>query len=306
MKSQIQFTAKLAGPLFEVLKAEFPDSSNQKLRKMIKYAHVMAGKRLLKHPTDPVHAGELVQFTPQGTEKKSGPIVFEDDHLIIIHKPSGILTSVIGDQKEDSCYSLLFEYLKQTTSGKVRPYAVHRLDREVSGLLLFAKSEEVQTSLKDNWSHVKKHYYALIEGNPKEKTGKIDTYLKEGSKQKMLVTGPEEGAKRGITHYEVAGQHGPYTLLRLELETGRKNQLRVHLSHKGWPIVGDYRYGADGEFRRQIRLFAYHLEFIHPVTDAPMTFKLPLPKHFLTPPKWDENYKKGMMKFIKSFTEVEL
>jgi 23S rRNA pseudouridine1911/1915/1917 synthase len=306
MKSQTKFIAPIAGTLLEVLQAFFTESSNQKLRKMIKYSHITAGNRLVKLPTDKVHQHEEVHITPQEQSTKSSPIVYEDDALIIIHKPSGLLTSVIGDQKEESCYSLLFEYFKQTTGGKVRPFAVHRLDREVSGLLMFAKSEEIQEKLKDQWRDVKKHYYALVEGRPKEKIGVIDTYLKESTKQKMLVTGPSDDAKRAITHYEIAGIHGPNTLLRLELETGRKNQLRVHLSHKGWPIVGDYRYGADGEYRRQIRLFAYFLKFKHPQNGKEMSFSLPLPKNFLSAPKKDENYKRGLSAFVKAFTEVEM
>lgn len=182
-------------------------------------------------------------------------------------------------------------------------YTIHRLDREVSGILLFAKTEKAQLALKENWAKVEKYYYALVEGTPPKTKGIIRSWIREDHKQKMYslpipvgadVTiaspAPEIDAKLAITHYELIEEYDGCSLLRVQLETGRKNQIRLHLSDLGCPIIGDRKYGADATYKRQVRLFAYALNFPHPTTGKMIRIELPMPKTFLVLGNGHETY----------------
>lgn len=218
-------------------------------------------------------------------------MLYEDSAILVTVKPAGLLT--IGDRGTGgtSFYQEMQAYVKENSKGKERLHVVHRLDREVSGILVMAKSEKIQEEIKANWGKAKKLYYALVEGDPKEDKGTIRTWLTEGHDQKVFSVREQEGAKLAITHYRVMDRTGDYALLEVELETGRKNQIRVHLSEMGCPVVGDRRYGADARYERRIRLHAYYLAIPHPDTGAVMEFKSRMPKGFLELKPGDEKYK---------------
>jgi len=190
-----------------------------------------------------------------------------------------------------SFYQAMLGYVKENSKGKERIFVVHRLDREVSGILLFAKTEMLQEKIKNQWFEAKKRYYALVEGGPKEDSGTIRSWLVEGRDQKVRSVKTQEGAKLAITHYRVMDRAPDYALLEIELETGRKNQIRVHLSEMGCPVVGDRRYGADDRYKRRVRLHAFYLSIRHPVTDRVMEFRGKMPKSFLILRDGDEKYK---------------
>jgi 23S rRNA-/tRNA-specific pseudouridylate synthase len=166
------------------------------------------------------------------------------------------------------------------------------LDKEVSGILLFAKSEKIMDWLKDHWKQTEKIYLALVEGKPKEMQGTISGWLKEGARQKVYTTSSEEGAKYAVTHYRIVQELPSHTLLEVQIETGRKNQIRVHLSDLGCPIVGDYKYGASAHPLRRVRLHACSFTFPHPQTGEMMHIESTMPKDFLVLKNEDENYKK--------------
>ena len=186
---------------------------------------------------------------------------------------------------------MLSEVLKSLSKGKNRAYVVHRLDKEVSGVLLFAKTHETMNNFKDNWKETEKHYYALVEGIPEKEEDTIKSWLIEDKSQKVHSTFERPEAKYSVTHYKTIRKMINNALLDVNTETGRKNQIRVHLSDIGCPIVGDRKYGASEEYKRRIRLYAYHLSFPHPVTGKMTTIESPMPKGFLSLKEKDEHYK---------------
>lgn len=235
----------------------------------------------------------MFEIDPQaGVTAKAGlpfPVLFEDKYIIVIDKPAGISTS--STDGAVSIQWILSEFLKKICKGSTRAFVVHRLDKEVSGVLMFAKSHEVMNKIKDQWSETEKHYYALVEGIPEKPEGTIKSWLIEDKSQKMHSV-PERGdAKFSVTSYTTIKVVNKNTLLDIRLETGRKNQIRVHLSDIGCPIVGDHKYGASAEFKRRIRLHAFFLAFPHPVSGELIKIDLPLPQGFLTLKPKDEHYK---------------
>jgi 23S rRNA pseudouridine1911/1915/1917 synthase len=209
----------------------------------------------------------------------------------VIDKPAGLLTYGEKGSSGSSAYKELKGYLSKSTKSRAELFVVHRLDREVSGLLVFAKSPEIQEKLKEGWHESIKKYFAFVEGIHDRKEGTIKSWLSDGPHYKVLSGEKREGAKYAVTNYKVLQVKDQNTLLEIQLETGRKNQIRVHLSDIGHPVVGDRRYGADATFERRIRLHACYLSFSHPQTNIRLEFKSGLPKGFLTLRPEDEQYK---------------
>jgi 23S rRNA pseudouridine1911/1915/1917 synthase len=177
------------------------------------------------------------------------------------------------------------------SKGKIRTYVIHRLDKEVSGVLILSKSETAMDAIKDKWDETEKHYFALVEGIPENPEGTIKSWLIEDNAMKMHSVNEKPGAKYAITNYKTIRTLDNYTLLDVKTETGRKNQIRVHLSDIGCPIVGDRKYGASTDFIRRVRLHACSISFPHPVTGKLITVESPMPKGFLSLKQEDEHYK---------------
>jgi 23S rRNA pseudouridine1911/1915/1917 synthase len=281
--------------LMELMLMEFGTASKTTVKNMISHGNVRINGKMVTNPSESVKPGDVVEYTRQ-TQVKSKikppfPICFEDDCILVTEKPAGVLT--IGDKGTGgtSFYKMMLEFTKERSQGRERLFVVHRLDREVSGLLVIAKSEEMQQKLKDQWSQTKKLYYALVEGHPPKESGTIKTWLIEKGDQRVSSVQEQEGAKAAITHYKVLDKTDDYSLLEVHLETGRKNQIRVHLSEMGCPVVGDRRYGADARFERRIRLHAYYLSFPHPQSGKSMEFKSKMPRGFLALKPENEKYK---------------
>lgn len=281
--------------LGELLLTEFGNTSKTTVKKMIAHGNVRVNGRMNTNPASKVNPGDTVEYIKQAIHRKKikapFPIAFEDDAILVAEKPAGLLT--VGDRGVGgtSFYKELLDYVKENSEGKERLFVVHRLDREVSGLLVFAKTEAIQQQLKADWKNTRKLYYALVEGSPEKEQGTIRSWLSEGAGQKMFSGKISEKSKLAITHYKVMDRNPDYTLLEVELETGRKNQIRVHLSEMGFPVVGDRKYGADDRFIRRIRLHAYYLSIHHPVTAENLEFKCKMPKEFLVLRPGDEKYK---------------
>ncbi|MFZ4522377.1 MAG: RluA family pseudouridine synthase [Bacteroidales bacterium] len=281
--------------LLEHLLGELQSASKTTVKNKIVHGNVRVNGKMVTNPAAMLKVGDAVEYVKQVVKinkvKPPYQVLFEDDAILVAVKPAGLLT--IGDRGlgGTSFYQQMQAYVKENSKGKERLFVVHRLDREVSGILLFAKSEKLQEEIKNHWMDTKKLYYALVEGQPKEERGTIRSWLVEGRDQKVYSVKIEEGAKLGITHYRVMDRTPDYALLEVELETGRKNQIRVHLSEMGCPVVGDRRYGADSQFERRIRLHAYYLSIRHPVTGNLIDFKSKMPKGFIELKPADEKYK---------------
>ena len=211
--------------------------------------------------------------------KKKMDILYEDKYLIIINKPAHLLTIATKKEKEKTLYHQVYEYLKNKhKSNKV--YIVHRLDRDTSGIVVFAKDIKTKVYMQENWGLFKRGYVAVVEGKIDKNKGVLKNYLKETKTLYTYVVSDKEG-KLAITEYEKILENKKYTLLSLNLKTGRKNQIRVQLSYIGLPIVGDKKYGMKKDPIRRMALHSNYFEFIHPKTNEKKIIDIDIPNSFI-------------------------
>jgi len=292
-KEKLKATIKTGSTLLEYLTGQFPDSSKSKVKKILQSGRVMVNGSPVTLFSSILKPGDEVEIMARSrhTLKSELPfaILYEDDEVIVVEKPAGYPTSSTDGSL--SIQAILSAALRDSSKGKIRAYVVHRLDKEGSGGLLFAKSQESVDKLKDEWSKTEKHYYALVEGNPGKEEGTIRSWLIEDNSQKVHSTEKRGNAKFSVTHFRTLKQVGDHTLLDVRTETGRKNQIRVHLSDIGCPIVGDRKYGASAIFIRRIRLHACSLSFPHPATGNIVVVRSEMPDGFLKLKPKNEHYK---------------
>jgi 23S rRNA pseudouridine1911/1915/1917 synthase len=279
--------------LFEFLSEQYPDSPRTRIKKILQSGTIRVNNKPTTLHSFKLVPGDNVDFGMRaGLVTKASlpfPVLFEDQHLIVIDKPAGISTSSIDGSS--NIQWIISEYVKNLSKGTLRTYVVHRLDKEVSGVLVLAKSETVMNTLKEKWEETEKHYFAFVEGKPEKPEGTIKSWLIEDNAMKMHSVSERANAKLAVTHYRTIRQVNNYTLLDIRTETGRKNQIRVHLSDIGCPIVGDRKYGASDEFIRRVRLHACSITFPHPINGETITINSPMPAGFLSLKAKDEKYK---------------
>lgn len=279
--------------LLEFLIEQHPDSPRTRIKKLLQSGTVRVNNKPSTLHSYPLKPGDTVEFSGKvGIATKASlpfPVLYEDQHVIVIDKPAGINTSSVDGSS--SIQWIISDYLKSVSKGIIRTYVVHRLDKEVSGVLLLAKSEKAMDVLKENWEETEKHYYALVEGIPENPEGTIKSWLKEDNAMKMHSVDESRDAKLAITHFKTIKKINNYSLLDIRTETGRKNQIRVHLSDMGCPIVGDRKYGASTDFIRRVRLHACSISFPHPVTGEMISVESQMPDGFLSLKAKDEKYK---------------
>lgn len=279
--------------MIELLAELYPDSPRTRIKKLLRNGVIKVNDKQVTLHSYPLKPGDVVETSFHSVNAaKAGvpfPVLYEDQHIIVVDKPAGKPTS--STDGSISIQDIISEYLKRQSKGKIRAFVVHRLDKEVSGVLLFAKSYDVMEAIKENWNETEKHYYALVEGIPGKAEDTIKSWLIEDKSQKVHSTHETAYSKFAITNYRIIKRLDKYGLLDIETETGRKNQIRVHLSDIGCPIVGDRKYGASSDYKRRIRLHAYSLSFPHPVDRKTMTILSPMPEGFLSLKAKDEHYK---------------
>lgn len=266
----MEFLTEESQSLLEQLSALFPDSSKTTLRGWIEGGRIeVEGKRAQK-ASMLLRPGQRILVGPRAKVAFADlKIVYEDRDLVVVDKPEGLLSvATDDDDSARSAHSIL-----KRRFHRPRIYPVHRLDRDTSGLLVFAYTEAARLGLKEQFeAHtIDREYRAWVHGIPPEKKGTFESYLQEDAFFYVRSTPTQQG-KLAITHYEVIEEGKEISLLRLKLETGRKNQIRVHLSEAGFPIVGDQKYGLPDEKISRLHLHAVELGFVHPANQKHLHF----------------------------------
>jgi 23S rRNA pseudouridine1911/1915/1917 synthase len=235
----------------------------------------------LRHDTQ-LEPGDVVtiaagkQVPAASLERHGLKLVYLDEDIVVVDKRAGLLSMGSEGEKERTAHRILNDHLKALTSSpSQQAFIVHRLDRETSGLMIFARSRAIQTVLQENWKSVTKKYLAVVEGVPAKAEGTLRDNLVESKSLRMHRV--ERGGELAITHYCVLRTARDNSLLELTLETGRKNQIRVQLAGLGHPVVGDRKYGATTDPARRLALHSWELTFCHPVSGAPMNFRSAMP-----------------------------
>lgn len=209
-------------------------------------------------------------------------IIYEDDDIIVVNKGYGLLSMASDTKRDGTAYSILRDYVKRS-DPRNKIFIVHRLDQHTSGLMVFARSMEAKERLQHNWNNMvlERTYVAVVEGCPSATEGTVRNYLKENAQHIVYqVDKAEEGAQLAVTRWRKVRSRGRYAMLEVTLDTGRKNQIRVHLQGLGHPIVGDRKYGAKTSPIHRLALHAATLRFVHPMTQQDMNFRQPVPANF--------------------------
>ena len=271
------------GPLLPWLLAALAPMPRARVKQLLRFGQVTVNGEPTTQFDHRLRAGDRVAITatrpdPAGDALRQVGvcIVHQDDDLIAIDKPSGLLSVATGSEKADTAFARLNAYLAARREG--RPFVVHRLDRETSGLLLFARSAAARDRLQAGWDRVTKTYLAVVEGEPRPPEGTIRSFLTEGKDLRVRASAsPRPGAKEAVSRYRVVAARRGLALVEVALETGRKHQIRVHLAGLGCPVVGDTRYGATTDPAGRLGLHAWRLAFDHPATGRRVELESPLP-----------------------------
>jgi tRNA pseudouridine32 synthase/23S rRNA pseudouridine746 synthase/23S rRNA pseudouridine1911/1915/1917 synthase len=262
--------------LLEALAVFAPDSSKTTLRSWLKEGRIRVDEKIEKIATTKVLEGQTITLQDKAklTDQGDIRIIYEDQHIIAIDKPSGLLSVSTAFEPSKTAHGFLKKYFKPK-----KIYVVHRLDQDTSGVMIFALSEEAYINLKEMFElhELERAYTAIVEGNLDESEGTWKSYLIEDENYFVRETHNENAGRLAITHYNVLKSSRNYSALVLRLETGRKNQIRVHCQNAGHSIVGDKKYGATSNPIKRLCLHAHLLAFEHPITKKKMHFESPLP-----------------------------
>ena len=264
--------------LLQILQEMAPDSSKNTLRSWLQAGRVTVDSRRAERANQLIQPGQEVAIGPRVSFlREKVRIVHEDDDIVVLEKPEGLLSVATDTEDRATVHS----YLKRRYHQR-RVYPVHRLDRETSGIMMFAYTEKARNLLKQQFEEhaVEKEYFAIVEGQMKKESGSWECFLEEDDFYYVKSTGDTHRGKRALTDYQVVQTEKNRTLLKLHPKTGRKNQLRVHCSESGYPIVGDKKYGAGTNPIKRMCLHAHKLSFVHPSSGRRLTFSVPLPEEF--------------------------
>ena len=270
--------------LLEFLLLTFKDQSRNSVKSLLSNHQVAVDGAPISQFNFKLYPGDVVIISKHGIRKKTRsnlPIIYENDEIIVINKPSGLLSIASDKEKGATAYRMLTDYVQQKDKHN-RIFVVHRLDEDTSGVLMVSKSVKLQQALQDKWNELvtKRGYYAIVEGNLEQKSGTIKTYLKKNSQNLMYSSKKAGDGQLAITHYKVIEEIEGYSLLDVHIDSGRKNQIRVHLGEMGHYVIGDDKYGNPSNPIKRLGLHAYELELKHPFTGKTMLFKAPVPKEF--------------------------
>lgn len=271
--------------LLEFVEKRLADHSKTKVKSMLKHNQFAVNSMPTSQFDTPLEDGDKVSvnFTKSFRVFSSPRIklVYEDNDILVINKGYGVLSMGTDNIKEGTAYSIMREYVKYS-DPRAKVFIVHRLDRDTSGLMMLAKTMEAKDTMQHNWNNMvlNRKYVAVVEGVIPDDEGVVKSYLAETAQFEVYSTQDPTKGQLAITRYKVLKRSSGYTLVELELDTGRKNQIRVHMKDLGHPIVGDRKYGASSSPIRRLALHARTLRFVHPITRKEMNFELPVPTRF--------------------------
>lgn len=286
------FTVNEETTLLPFLFLSMPTMSKTEVKSMLKYKHVAIKGSAVTQFDTPLYPGDTVEVNfGRSFYKFNNPqvkVLFEDKWMVVIEKASGLLSVANDTAREKNAYHIMKDYVRHDNPD-AELYVCHRLDQYTSGILVFAKDEALMNEMRSNWDfYVKERkYVCVIENIPPRKEDTIESLLTQNEHLRVHSTNDETVGRLAVTHYKVIQTRGRYALVDVEIFTGKKNQIRVHMSEMGCPIAGDVKYGAETNPARRLMLHNYRLTFVHPVSGETMRFTLPMPSVFrkLTQPE---------------------
>lgn len=248
--------------------------SVKQLKQFLKFKNIYVNQNIVTNVHFCLKNGDIIELIEMKTDSNLS-ILYEDKDLIIVDKPTNLLTIASSKEKEQTLYYMVSNYIKKNhKQGKI--FVVHRLDKDTSGIVIFAKNEKVKQMLQDNWNDVHRYYMAIVHGKIEKQQDTLKTYLIE---DKYLNVKVSTKGKLAITEYIVEKSNQKYSLLNIQIYTGRKHQIRFQLQEIHHPIVGDKKYGMD-DHQKRLYLHANKLIFVHPITHKTITIMSPIPVEF--------------------------
>ncbi len=284
IKTLLSFNVTEATQLLPFLMEKMHGISRNRVKALLTNRVVLVDNKITTHPLTELVPGQLVQLDrskhKMAFHSKDLDIVYEDPYLLVIDKRPGLL-SMSNNTRQETVQTVLNRYLEKG-GGRNTSHLVHRLDRDTSGLMVYAKDVQTQQSLIRGWQELvtDRRYIALVSGELEKSDGVVRSWLTEDKRFVIHSSRVDNGGQYAVTHYHLLEKGNGYSLVELELETGRKNQIRVHMADIGHPVVGDHKYGSNDDSIRRLGLHAYMLCFRHPVTGKYLRFETPVPECF--------------------------
>jgi 23S rRNA pseudouridine1911/1915/1917 synthase len=281
----LKFVVEEQTELLVFLIAKLPNKSRHNVKSLLRDKHIYVDNESFTQFNHVLKIGQTIEVksakAPEEQKYRGLQIIFEDQYLIVIEKQAGVLSIANEKQKENTAYSLLSLHVKkQDPNNKI--FVVHRLDKDTSGLMMFAKSEKIQKLLQESWNAtvLERTYLAIVEGILQKKSDTIVSYLVESKALIVYSNKNDNVGQKAITHFEVLQANKYFSMLKVNLETGRKNQIRVHMQDIGHAVIGDEKYGAKHNPIGRLGLHAWVLAFTHPVNKEEMRFETDIPTKF--------------------------
>jgi 23S rRNA pseudouridine1911/1915/1917 synthase len=278
------YTVESNQELLAFLFSQCPEVKKTRVRQWLKLGQVQVNGRSSTRFDHPLEPGDLVTIRAKEDAKADSllpatmRVVFEDADIIVIEKPERLLSMASATESEKTAYAFLTNYVRRgDPKSRERVWIVHRLDRDTSGLMVFAKTERSKQVLQENWYKTQKRYLAIVEGSPPADEGLLDSHLDENGPFRVYSAPKSPRTRHAVTRYRVLERMAETSLIEMSLETGRRNQIRVHLADVGCPIVGDEKYGAATDPVRRLALHSSSLELNHPRSGELLSFDSPLP-----------------------------
>lgn len=277
MKLIVEKESYLLDYLYEKL-----DMPKKRIKQYLTHGSIYVNNHKTTKYNEKIFPKEVIIIDSSNKNANSIPfeIIFEDNNIIVVNKPSGLLTIATEKEKEKTLYHIVREYLKKKNKNN-KVFIVHRLDKDTSGIVIFAKDEKTKNMLQENWNEIVslREYVAVVHGKLSKKEDRIIQKLKQTKTNLVYVTKSEDG-KEAITNYKVIKENELYSLLEIKIETGKKNQIRVALSSINHPIVGDKKYGDKKDKEQRLYLHANRLKLYYPIIKKDILFETKTPKEF--------------------------